>query len=254
MLGRMTTAALFALPALGVGALAGERDPPVVRSGIAFIEQITRVLQQGVGHRTDIVQTGGGNRAESILTGAGHRNRIVQQGRDGAVSIHAQGLGHHADITQGAGRDNHAGLRQRGPGANGATILQQGDDNRVRAGQQSFVLGAPGASYFAQQFGSGNRLTAVQAGSDNLAMQLQFGINNTASLFQHGDRNDARLRQEGNDNQAEQTQFGSGLTSQIIQLNDGNVAVSEQIGDNASPVLIIQEGGAAIIVSVQAGG
>ena len=220
MLGRMTTAALFALPALGAGAFAGEHNPPLVQPGVAFVEQITRVVQQGVGHRVDIVQTGSGNRAESILTGAGHRNRIVQLGRDGAVSVRARGLGHHADITQGAGRGNRAELRQRGPGANQATIQQQGDDNHVRAGQESFVLGAPGASYFAQQFGSANRSVAVQAGSDNLAMQLQFGISNTASLFQHGDHNDARLRQEGNDNAAEQTQFGSGLTSQIIQLND----------------------------------
>ncbi len=35
---------------------------------------------------------------------------------------------------------------------------------------------------------------------------------------------------------------------------DMNLAVSEQIGDNVSLVRIIQEGGAAIIVSVQAGG
>ena len=68
MLGRMTTAALCALPALGAGALAGEPDPPLVQQDIAFFEQITRVVQQGVGHRIDIVQTGSGNRAENILT------------------------------------------------------------------------------------------------------------------------------------------------------------------------------------------
>jgi len=146
-----------------------------------------------------------------------------------------------------------AQVKQHGPGPNAADIRQWGDANQLSAGQTSISPEVGGGSYFGVQRGAGNRASVVQDGVSLFAIQQQFGQSNTAKLFQRGANNEARLFQDGVQNHAEQIQIGNGLSSVIIQTNDNNSAVSQQIGDNLDPVIINQQGGAAVIVTVQAG-
>lgn len=266
MLAKLTLAGFLALPALGVGVAAGEDDVPPANPDIAIIEQIdvtslpqpeqagAWIRQHGVGNQSEIHQRdGGGNSALNIQSGDGIRTRIVQNGEGGSARVFAEGLGHSGLIEQSAGLGNIAELSQRGPGPNAAEIRQSGDANQLTAAQTSISPDVAGGSYLGMQRGAGNQASAVQDGVSLFAIQQQYGRSNTATLFQQGADSEAIVVQDGVENHAEQVQFGNGLTSVIMQTNDNNTAVSQQIGDNLDPVIIFQEGGAAVVVTVQAG-
>lgn len=107
-------------------------------------------------------------------------------------------------------------------GNNAATVIQNGNNNRL----------------IAYQLGGHNTLNAAQTGDSNIANLIQVGLHNNILLSQTGEANRADIAQGGLYNSAQVTQTGFNNLAQILQLGIGqSVAITQTGNSNTAKVI-----------------